>query len=194
MGRFALAIIVVAAGLSLALAAASGRAEAANKFTDWSLLGEDGGTYWYVPEIYLPAIEWMTVDPESYTSISDQTVWHINKFEDGYIFGPLAVKLETTQMVLCQFLIGSITPGGRVYITFNSLFDPPPGSPALTVGLGEMVKVRKAWTFNMQMSSGPAEVQIAHSAFMKQCTPDDDCWFDLPGVNAGVPEILSQCD
>ena len=193
MGRFALAIIVVAAGLSLALAAASGRAEAAKKkFTDWSWLGEDGGTYWYVPEKYLPAIQWMTVDPESYTSISDQTVWHINKFEDGYFFGTLSVKFETFP-VLCQFLIGSITPGGRVYIVFNSLVFPPMGSPTLTVGFGDMVKVGKAWDFVMQMSSGE-EVQVAHWAFMKQCTPDDDCWDDLPGVDASIPEILLQCD
>ncbi len=143
MGRFALAIIVVAAGLPLALVATSDRAHSANKFTRWSWLGEDGGTYWYVPEKYLPALLWLTTEPESYASISDQTVWHINKFEDGYFFGPLSVKFETFP-VLCQFLIGSITPGGRVYITFNSLFDPPRGSPALTVGLGEMVKVRKA--------------------------------------------------
>ena len=66
-----------------ALVAASDRAHSAKKFTDWSWLGEEGGTYWYVPEKYLPTILWMTTDPESYTSISDQTVWHINKFEDG---------------------------------------------------------------------------------------------------------------
>lgn len=83
--------------------------------TRWSWLGEGGGTYWYVPPENLPAIQWNTADPESYTSISDQTVWHIQSYQGGYFFGPLVVKLETAPR-LCQFLIGSVTPDGRVLL------------------------------------------------------------------------------
>jgi hypothetical protein len=46
----------------------------------------------------------------------------------------------------------------------------------------------------MQMASGIAQIQLAHWAFMEQCTPLEDCWFDLPGVGEGVLDFLSQCD
>ena len=197
MRKFGSATIFLFLGLLLVVAGESSRAEAqafGQKQLDWSWLGENGGTYWYVPEKYLPAIQWATDDPGGYTVISDQTVWHIEHFEDGYIFGPIAVKFETTPVVLCQFLIGSITPVGSVYIAFNGLAAPPLGSPALTIGLGRMVRVKGEWMFNMQMASGSADTQVEHSAFMRQCTPADDCWDDLPDVNLGVLAFLSQCD
>ncbi len=195
MREYGVAATFLLAGILLVVACESSRAEAqefGQRQFDWSWLGENSGTYWYVPEKDLPAIRWATNDPEGYTVISDQTVWHIEHFQDGYIFGPLAVKFETTPVVLCQFLIGSITPVGSVYIAFNGLA--PLGSPALTIGLGRMVRVKEEWMFNMQMASGSADIQVEHGAFMRQCTPADDCWVDLPGVNLGVLDFLSHCD
>ncbi len=197
MREYGLANTFLLAVILLVAACESSRAELqefGQRQFDWSWLGENSGTYWYVPEKYLPAIRWSTDDPGGYTVISDQTVWHIEHFQDGYIFGPIAVKFETTPMVLCQFLIGSITPVGSVYIAFNGLAAPPQGSPALTIGLGRMVRVKGEWMFNMQMASGSADIQVEHSAFMRQCTPADDCWVDLPGVNLGVLAFLSHCD
>ena len=159
----------------------------------WSFLGDDEGTYWYVPTEYLPAIQWKSEDPQDFTTISDQTVWQIESYQDGYFFGPVVVQFSTFPTANCQFLIGSITPDGRVYIAFNSLQPPPIGNPTLTIGIGQMVKKKGDWTFNMQMASGIAEIQLEHSAFMEQCTPDDDCWLDLPGVDQSVLDFLSQC-
>src|SRR5262249_57028042 len=124
--------------------------------------------------------------------IDDQTVWHIERFENGYFFGPVVVKFAGYPR-LCQYMIGSVTPAGRVYISFNSVQAIPIGNPSITTGSGEMVKQRGAWTFNMQMASGSSSSQIAHWAFMQQCTSVQRCWSELPGVEQSIPELLAQC-
>lgn len=158
----------------------------------WRWLGEDGGTYWYVPNGGLPAVEWDTSDPKNYSPIIDQTVWHIDHYANGYISGTVVAQLGVNP-VQCQYLIGSVTPSGAVYITFNSLTDPPIGSPALTTGIGKMVLRQNNWTFNMQMASGPASSQVTHWAYMLQCTPDQKCWTDLPGIQQSLPDFLANC-
>lgn len=45
----------------------------------------------------------------------------------------------------------------------------------------------------MQMASGPSSNQVTHWAFMLECTPDEECWANLPGVQKGIPEFLSNC-
>jgi len=159
----------------------------------WAWLGENGGTYWYVPPENLQAIQWDTAAPSAYTAVDDQTVWHIERFDNGYFFGPVVVKFAGYPR-LCQYMIGSITPGGRVYISFNAVQTIPLGSPSITTGTGDMVKQRGAWTFNMQMASGSSSTQVAHWAFMRQCTPDQPCWNDLPGTERSLPALLAQCN
>ena len=88
-------------------------------------------------------------------------------------------------------MIGSVTPDGSVNISFNSV--QTMGSPSITTGAGQMVKERDAWTFNMQMASGSSSNQVAHWAFMDQCTVGQPCWSALPGVNQSIPELLAQC-
>jgi hypothetical protein len=158
----------------------------------WSWLGEQGGTYWYVPPENLQAFRWETATPQKARSVDDQTLWHIQHYENGYIFGPLVVKFARIPR-LCQYLIGSVTPDGRVYISFNAVEAIPAGTPSLTTGFGQMVRSDGQWTFNMQMASGSATSQVTHWAFMRQCTPDDACWTALPGVNQSVPELLAEC-
>jgi hypothetical protein len=158
----------------------------------WRWLGEGEGTYWYVPNANLPAVEWETSDPVNYSPILDQTVWHIDHYEDGYISGTVVAQIGV-HPPHCQYLIGSITPSGAVYITFNSLTDPPVGSPSLTTGVGKMVLKGNEWTFNMQMASGSSSNQVTHWAFMLECTPDEKCWTDLPGVHESLPDFLANC-
>jgi hypothetical protein len=158
----------------------------------WRWLGEGEGTYWYVPNANLPAVEWDSSDPQNYSPILDQTVWHIENYEGGYFFGTVVAQIGL-HPPQCQYLIGSVTPNGTVYITFNSLTDPPVGSPSLTTGVGKMVLKGNDWTFNMQMSSGSSSNQVTHWAFMLECTSDDECWTDLPGVQQGLPDFLSNC-
>jgi hypothetical protein len=105
----------------------------------WSFLGDGEGTYWYVPTEYLPAIKWNSNAPQNFTTIPDQTVWHIESYQDGYFFGPVAVKFGSFPK-FCQYLIGSVIPDGEVYIAFNPLEAPPNGEPTLTIGIGRMVK------------------------------------------------------
>lgn len=159
----------------------------------WSFLGEDGGTYWYVPTQYLPAVEWDSSDSENYSAVLDQTVWHIERYENGYFFGPIAVQIGL-RPPLCQYMIGSVTPDGSVYIAFNPLTTIPIGSPSLTIGTGKMVLKNEEWTFNMQMSSGSSSNQVAHWAFMLECEPGEECWDNLPGVQGSLTEFISNCE
>ena len=158
----------------------------------WSWLGAHGGTYWYVPTENLQAIKWDTSAPSAYASIRDQTVWHIANFDNGYFFGPLVVQFEGYPR-LCQYMVGSVTPEGRVYISFNSVQVVPVGNPSITTGTGAMVWQRGGWTFNMQMASGSSSTQVAHWAFMHQCTADQPCWKHLPGTTQSLAEFLAEC-
>jgi hypothetical protein len=159
----------------------------------WSWLAADGGTYWYVPTANLLAYGWSTDDPQNPQPIDDQTVWHIERYENGYFFGPVVAEFQGFP-AQCQYLIGSVTPEGRVYITFNGLQAVPSGTPSLTTGIGAMVKADGSWTFNMQMASGSSSVQVTHWAFMVQCSPDEPCWSELPSVGQSLPSLLSECD
>ena len=178
--------------------------------SQWAWLGANGGTYWYVPSEYLKAYMWDTDDPSNPNTtvpIDDQTVWHIEKFDDGFLFGPVVVKFEG-QPALCQYMIGSVTPGppstpgqpgGRVKISFNGMPGlPGPKSPTITTGTGELVKQRGSWTFLMQMASGTRSTQVAHWAYMQQCIAGSEqpCWVDdLPGkgVDKTIQELLADC-
>lgn len=168
-------------------------ADAAQPRHDWAWLGADGGTYWIVPQAFLKAIQWNTDDPETSTAIDDQTVWHIQRYDNGYVFGPVVAQLSG-QSAMCQYMIGSVTPEGRVYITFNARSAAPQASPALTTGFGEMTPYQGRWAFAMQMASGSASMQVTHWAYMIQCSEGQACWNNLPGVDASVPGMLAQCD
>jgi len=159
----------------------------------WSWLGQNGGTYWYVPTETLPAIRWDPEIPQDNVTIDDQTVWHIQRYENGYFFGPAVVKFEGFP-ALCQYLIGSVTPKGEVNIAFNAVQTIPIGDPTITTGLGRMVVQDLQWAFVMQMNSGARSVQVAHWSYMLQCTPDQACWTDLPGVKQSLPELLAKCE
>lgn len=159
----------------------------------WSWLGEGEGTYWYVPPINLPAVRWDTSDPMNYSPISDQTVWHVESYADGYFFGTVVAQFSVAPPV-CQYLIGSVTPDGNVFISFNPLQASSEDTITLTTGTGKMAFKDGEWTFLMQMASGSSSAQVAHWAYMLECTPDEECWENLPGVQGGIEEFLSNCE
>ena len=144
-------LIIAATGISCESTANSGALE--HDASTWAWLGENGGTYWYVPSEYLKAIQWDTEAASDYTSIDDQTVWHIERYDNGCFIGRAVVKFAGYPR-LCQYMIGFITPGGRVYISFNAVQVISLGNPSITTGTGAMVKQVGAWTFGMQMASG----------------------------------------
>ncbi len=156
-------------------------------------------TFWYVPEENLKAFLWRTDKPDEDRVLSDQTVWHIERYDSGYIFGPTVINFNNAPNSSCSYLNGSVTPPGKVYIAFTPLVSDE-SIPAITIGIGEMVNTAAGWTFAMQMATpGPTIPQIVsteveHWAFMEQCTRDSDCWANLPGVDGGIDELFSQCD
>ncbi len=157
----------------------------------WSWLAADGGTYWYVPQAGLPAYRWHTSNPADASQVSDQTVWHIERFENGYVFGPVVAQLDD-ESPQCQYLIGSITPEGQVYLTFNATGGS--GSPALTTGIGTIIEDPAGPVFQMQMATGSDKLQVTHWARMTQCRAGEACWTDLPGLDGtSVPEFLGNC-
>jgi hypothetical protein len=156
----------------------------------WAWLGADGGTYWYVPAESLLAFQWNTDDPAAASAVSDQTVWHIERFENGYFFGPVVARLDDGP-AMCQYMIGSVTPAGNVHIAFNS--QPARGRPTITSGSGAMTETAEGWGFVMQMATGSDRRQVAHWATMQQCRAGQACWKRLPGTGASIPDTLAQC-
>ncbi|OZG69738.1 hypothetical protein BTA51_29375 [Hahella sp. CCB-MM4] len=160
------------------------------KKEDWSWLA---GTFWYVPELYLPAPQF-SPDGEPPIWMSDQTVWQITEYEKGYFWGNCAVSVtlaedapaNDTPNGLC--LTGSITPDGRVLMSFMPIN--PAGSALATSGFGVTTLRETEWVFEMQMSANQNGSLLLHWAYMYQCRPGDAAWEELPGTKYSVPGFL----
>lgn len=163
-----------------------------NTRNDWTWL-ED--TYWYVLPIDLPA-PLFDPDKNKLSWLVDQTVWHIVAYKNGYFWGATAVamynageempKLGPFSRPMQLTLLGSVTPNGRVQMTFVPTG--PVGSP--TMGVGQMVEYRGSWGFEMQMSTDRFGSRVLHWATMVQTRPGDESWDKLPGVPFSVPQML----
>jgi hypothetical protein len=174
---------------------------------DWAWLAD---TYWIVPTADLPA---MQMDPkdDAVTWIVDQTVWHLQGYRTGYVWGtgvamlraptpesPGPGEAETTQ---CLTILGTITPDGAVHLTFVPTV--ARRSTLATVGTG---RIWTQWTpsvstpgpvapqpaFEMQMSTGD-RARTAHWAHMVQVKEGEPAWSALPGFTVGVEEPLEGC-
>ena len=148
------------------------------------------GTYWYVPEQYLPATQMGGNDTEPIMSI-DQTVWQITGASNGYFWGNCAAlfypEVETPGEPSGKRMIGSVTPDGKVQISFMLINES--GIAMSVSGWGKMVKLNDAWTFEMQMASGTTDI-YSHWAFMYSTSLEEPSWNKLPGVDYSVPEFL----
>ena len=164
---------------------------------DWSRWEWLQDTYWYVPPESLPALQF---SPDEYTLawVKDQTVWHISAFRTGYFWGvsstvvlPAGSNAETSDVKpVCFSMIGSITPEGRIYISF--LPCQASSSRPSTTGIGHAAFQKDQWTLEMQMATGSNQTTI-HWAYMSQVMPDDPSWKNLPGVGISVPQMLQGC-
>lgn len=178
--------------IQASMAAGTTTADALSPSQRWAWLAADGGTYWYVPQAGLPAYRWRTSDPAGASQVSDQTVWHIERFENGYVFGPVVAQLDD-QAPQCQYLVGSITPDGQVYLTFNTTGGS--GSPTLTTGIGKVIEDQTGPVFQMQMATGSTQLQVTHWAQMTQCREGQPCWHSLPGLDGtSISQFLGNCD
>ncbi len=189
--------------IAVAAAPASLSARAGNetpRIDRWQWLAH---TYWYVPNEYLPAIA-SSPALKSPIPVSDQTVYYISNYAHGYFWGTTAVSYTpaggsaASDRVSCLQLVGSVTPEGRVHLTFTPLgskSSPSSGSSSEpTIGLGTMTRQWSGWTMENQMSTvAVGDVLLTHWAYMYQCKPSEPCYAELPGVGVSVPEFLGPC-
>jgi hypothetical protein len=189
----------IAAGCAFTLACLGGFAAWAeapitpNAADKYSFLA---GSSWYVPTQTLPAIE-MNLANGKISLVADQTVWSITGYRYGYFWGRtvavftrrVAGALKTS--LSCASMLGSVTPDGRVQITFV----PKGQKTALTAvrGTGALSQTPNDWLFEMQMSTGTTSV-VAHWSYMAQCKPGQACEAELPGSSLSLQQFLAQCE
>lgn len=122
--------------------------------------------------------------------VSDQTVWVISNYNQGYFSGQSYTAIGTS--ILSQrYLIGSVTSEGKVYITFYSGTST---STDLVTGIGVLnVKSSGQCSFIMQMNSGQNGVSgLTHWSYMIPVKPGDALYNNLPGTQMSVPQFLAQ--
>lgn len=152
----------------------------------WSWLAN---TYWYVPPMNLPAVLYNS-STGSLIPVSDQTVYHITGYREGYFWGDAVTQLDSSS-ASSSTLIGSVTPEGRVLLTFT--VTSTNSSPFVTEGFGKMQRKFGQWTMANQMFTAPNEtLQIGHWAYMLQTRPGMPSWNSLPSAGVSVPVFLSE--
>jgi len=152
----------------------------------WSWLEN---TYWYVPTRNLPAVLFNS-STGSLTPVSDQTVYHITEYRSGYFRGDCVTQLNSGS-ASSSTVLGSVTPEGKVLLTFTSTGSS--SSPSVTNGYGTMQRKGGGWTMENQMFTSPTStLQIGHWAYMVQTRPGLRSWNSLPGSGLSVPQFLSQ--
>jgi hypothetical protein len=139
-------------------------------------------TYWYVPNPNLSAV---VFDPSTgaLASVQDQTVYHISGYRNGYFWGETVTQLGQSAPT-SSALVGSVTPQGRLLLSFTS-------SGNSITGYGVMTRKAGGWTMENQMFSITSDAQVGHWAYMVQTRPGMRSWASLPAVNVSVPTFLS---
>lgn len=146
-------------------------------------------TTWIVPPSTLLAYEY---SPTSYTPVTDQTVWIIDKYDQGYFFGNsyTAIIDSSNSITYSQKkMLGTITPEGAVYITFI-----PTGaisSTDLVNGIGTFFIPLTGCQFVMQMNAGSTTNGLSHWSYMISIDENSPYFYNLPGVNQSLPDFLS---
>lgn len=146
-------------------------------------------TIWIVPPSTLLAYQY---SPSSYTSVTDQTVWIIDNYDNGYFFGSsytAVIDSSNSTTYSQKKILGTVTNGGAVYITFI-----PSGSISTTDlvnGIGTFVNLQGSYQFVMQMNAGSATNGLSHWSYMISINENSPYYDNLPGVNQSLPEFLS---
>src|SRR5215470_10964743 len=146
------------------------RADAAPPSTPdhWAWLeGTDG----YVPQQNLAAVE-TDLETLEVTAVSDQTVFHIDRYSNGSFWGLTAVQItQDPPRPRCLAMVGSVTPDGSLQLTFTPILpDVPPELLPKTTGIGRMRLQHGQWKMELQMTAGIDLTKLlTHWAFMTQC-------------------------
>lgn len=145
-------------------------------------------TTWIVPPSTLLAYEYIN---GASVKVSDQTVWVITKFDQGYFFGNSYTGLNGSPSAT-KAIVGSITPFGDVYISFFPVTGNYQNTDVVT-GIGKFTKHKGKPYFVMQMNTGENGLQgLAHWSYMISVKPDDYFYQHLPSMNMSVPEFIAQ--
>lgn len=142
---------------------------------------------WIVPPQTLLAYLY---DNGNITPVSDQTVWVISSYNQGYFSGKSYTAINNT-LLSQRFLIGSVTSEGKVLITFYSGIST---STDLVNGTGILtLKSSGQCSFVMQMNSGQNGISgLIHWSFMIPVKPGDVFYNNLPGTQMSVPQFLAR--
>jgi hypothetical protein len=150
----------------------------------WSWLAN---TYWYVPKPNVPSVIFLPTT-QTLVPLSDQTVFHITGYRDGYFWGVSVTQLGPLPAADSS-LIGTVTPEGRVLLLFTPMDDS--SGPTITEGIGQMTRKFGQWTMENQMFTSPnGQAQVGHWAYMVRTNPALPSWRSLPAVGVSVPQFL----
>lgn len=154
-------------------------------YNKWKWLAN---TYWIVPPNGIYSV-FHPLGTDEFVVTRGQTVFHITDYFNGYFTGAVVVKITGALVPSCQYMLGQVTPEGRVYMT---MYDVATGAVTNTP-LGTMVKKGGQWTMVNQMTGPAAGGTVSHWAYMVQSTRDDPSFRDLPFAHESIPEFLSAC-
>ena len=145
-------------------------------------------TIWIVPPSTLQAYEY---SPSSYTAVTDQTVWIIDDYAGGYFFGNAytAVIDSGSTTYTQKKILGTVTSGGAVYITF--IPSGPISTTDLVNGIGTFVHLQGSYQFVMQMNAGSTTNGLSHWSYMISINQNSPYYYNLPGVGQSLPDFLS---
>lgn len=175
----AMCLMLVAAGASAAPPEPSG------VYKKWQWFKD---TYWIVPEAGIYSI-YHPLGSDEFSVLRGQTVFHITDYFNGYFTGAVVVKLTSALVPSCQYMLGQVTPEGRVYMT---MYNADSGEITNTP-LGTMVKRQGRWTMVNQMTGPAAEGTLSHWAYMVQSRLGDRTFRNLPFAQESIPEFLADC-
>jgi hypothetical protein len=137
---------------------------------------------WIVPRKTLTA--YFTLNDEHH-KVLDQTIWVINQYDRGYLFGT-AYTLLDGQSSSKRTFVGSMTPKNDVLFSFYE-------NGTITVGQGhfQVCKNRFLMQTNSLESYNGTVVGVSHWSYMIPITPCDPEYRKVPGTNMSIPEIIS---
>ena len=176
---------VLALGLSATFAPMATASETKGFYEQW---GWFENTYWIVPPEGIYSIYHLE-EQNRFIVDRGQTVFHITDYFNGYFTGAVVVKLTTAQIPSCQFVLGQVTPEGRVHMT---MYGAETGA-VVNYPLGQMVRKAGQWTMVNQMTSVTQGGTLSHWAYMVQSKRGSLSFAKLPFAKVSIPEFMSSC-
>lgn len=180
-------VIAMALGLITAMPSHAAPADDSDSgiYSRWAWLKD---TYWIVPEDGIYSIYHTGAD--QFDVASGQTVFHITDYYNGYWTGVVKVAITALGIPSCQYVMGQVTPEGRVHMT---MYHTDSGD-VVNYPIGTMVYKEDQWTMVNEMTSvTQSGGTLSHWAYMVQSDESAPTWNDLPFVHESVPAFMSTC-